>query len=98
MEEYGVRNYNYLDSKPYFASWEIDIFMVFATFFGLALMITNSFLSFSVITGTGILSAYIYAKIKKSKIKGFFWHLLYAFGIKQPITLPPSYMRIFVGA
>jgi len=98
MEDGYVKNYEFLDSKPMFMSWEIDTFLVFTTFFGLALMITNSFLPFSILVGTGIIAAAFYEKIKNSRVKGFFWHVLYAIGLKQPKTLPPSYMKIFFGA
>ena len=98
FEDVYIKNYEFLDSKPYFASWEIDTFIIFSTFFGLALMLTNSFFPFITIFALGLISAAVYDKIKNSKVKGFFWHILYAVGIKQPKILPPSYMRIFVGA
>jgi len=97
MEDGRVKNYEFLDSKPYFASWEMDVFLVFATFFGLALMTTNSFLAFSILVGIGILSAYFYSKIKKAKVKGFFFHIIYMLGIKKPKSLPPSFIRAFFG-
>jgi len=93
-----IKNLEFIDSKPYFASWEVDTFIVFSTFFGLAIMLTNSFLPFSIITGLGLLSAWAYDKIKNSKIKGYFWHILYALGLKKTYYLPPSYMRYFLGA
>ena len=93
-----VKNLEYIDSKPYFASWEIDIFLVFSTFFGLGLMLANSFFTLDFFIGTGMLSAYFYNKIKNSRVKGFFWHLLYTIGLKKTKTLPPSYMRFFLGA
>ena len=98
LNEIYVKNYEFLDSKPYFASWEMDTFIVFATFFGLALMLTSSFLPFAVLVGTGILSAWFYDKIKNSRVKGFFWHILYTIGVKKTKTFPPSYMRYFLGA
>jgi len=97
FEDVYIKNYEFLDSKPYFASWEMDTFIVFSSFFGLALMLTNSLLSFIIIFGLGIISAVGYDKIKNSRVKGFFWHILYIIGLKQPKTLPPSYMRVFVG-
>ena len=97
FEDVYIKNYEFLDSKPYFASWEMDTFIVFSTFFGLALMFANGFLTFAIMVGTGLISATIYDKIKNSKVKGFFWHILYVIGAKQPKTLPPSYMRVFVG-
>jgi len=98
MEDGRVKNFQFLDSKPYFASWEIDVFLVFATFFGLALMTTSSFLPFSILVGTGTLAAYLYGKIKKAKVKGYFFHIMYMLGFLKPKTLPPSYMRAFFGA
>jgi len=97
FEDVYIKNYEFLDSKPYFASWEMDTFIVFSTFFGLALMLTNDLLPFIIMFATGLVSAVVYDKIKNSKAKGFFWHILYVIGIKQPKTLPPSYMRVFVG-
>lgn len=98
MSDVYVKNFEFIDSKPYFASWEIDTFLVFSTFFGFAIMVTNSFLPFTFLVGTGILSAWAYDKIKNSKAKGFFWHLLYTIGITKTKILPPSYMRYFLGA
>jgi len=98
FDDIYIKNYEFLDSKPYFLSWEIDTFIIFSTFFGLALMLTNSFLPFSILVATGILAAIFYDKIKNSKIKGFFWHILYILGINNPKTLPPSYMKYFLGA
>jgi conjugal transfer pilus assembly protein TraL len=98
MDDYYVKNYEFLDSKPMFMSWEIDTFLVFSTFFGFAIMTTNSLLPFSLLVATGATSASLYEKIKNSKVKGFFWHILYTIGLKQPKTLPPSYMKIFYGA
>jgi type IV conjugative transfer system protein TraL len=97
FEDIYVKNYEFIDSKPYFLSWEMDTFIVFSTFFGLALMVTDSFLPFSILVAAGVLSAIVYDKIKNAKIKGYFWHILYLIGLNQPKTLPPSYMRIFVG-
>ncbi|TLE13543.1 type IV conjugative transfer system protein TraL, partial [Helicobacter apodemus] len=34
---------------------------------------------------------------KKSKVRGFFKHILYMVGIKKTKTFPPSYMRYFLG-
>lgn len=97
FDDVYIKNYEFIDSKPYFLSWEIDTFIVFATFFGLALMLTKTFLAFTFILTIGIVSAITYDKIKNSKIKGYFWHIVYVIGLKQPKTLPPSYMRIFIG-
>jgi len=97
FDDVYVKNYEFLDSKPYFASVEIDVFIVFSTFLGLGLMLTNSPLPFLTFFISGIVFAGIYNKIKNSKAKGFFWQLIYLIGLKQPKTLPPSYMRIFVG-
>ena len=97
FEDVYIKNYEFLDSKPYFASWEMDTFIVFSSFFGLGLMLTNSLFPFITMFSLGIISAVAYDKIKNSKVKGFFWHILYVIGVKQPKTLPPSYMRVFVG-
>jgi len=97
FDDVYVKNYEFLDSKPYFLSWEVDTFIIFSTFFGLALMLTKDFIPFMIFFAAGILSAVTYDKIKNSKVKGFFWHILYTIGLKQPKTLPPSYMRVFVG-
>jgi len=98
IDDFYVKNFKFLDSKPYFASWEMDTFIVFSTFFGFALMLTTSLLPFSIIVGLGILSAWGYNQIKNSRVKGYFWHILYALGIKRTKYLPPSYMRYFLGA
>ncbi len=99
MEDYRVKNYEFLDSKPYFASWEIDVFIVFVTFFGLAFLTpTGSFLPFVILSVIGLIAAYSYSKIKHSKVKGYFFHILYSLGILKTKTLPPSYMRVFFGA
>ncbi|WP_187648659.1 type IV conjugative transfer system protein TraL [Nitrosophilus labii] len=88
----------YIDTKPMFGNWEIDTLVVFSIFIGIAIMFTKGFIPFSTFFGLGVLTATLYEKIKKSKIKGFFLHILYMLGIRQPKTLPPSYMRIFTGA
>ena len=91
------KNYKFLDSKPMFLSWEIDTFMIFAVSFGFALLFTNQFIHFAIVTGMGIIFAGLYEKVKNSSVKGFFWHIAYMLGIKQPKTLLPSYKRYFVG-
>lgn len=88
----------FIDTKPMFGNWEIDTLMVFSVFVGIAILFTNELLSFSVMFATGIGAAKIFEKIKHSRIKGFFLHILYMLGIREPKTLPPSYMRYFVGA
>lgn len=88
----------FIDTKPMFGNWEVDTLMVFSVFIGIAIMLTNGFIPFLTFFGAGVLSATLYEKIKKSKIKGFFLHILYMLGIRQPKTLPPSYMRYYVGA
>ncbi|MCR6591885.1 putative sex pilus assembly [Campylobacter insulaenigrae] len=88
----------YIDAKPMFGDWEVDTLAVFSTCFFLGLFFTKNFLSFSVFFLIGVLSSIAFEKIKKSKTKGFFSHILYMIGIKQPKTLIPSHMRYFVGA
>ena len=88
----------FIDTKPMFGNWEVDTLMVFSVFVGIAIMFTKGFIPFATFFGTGVLAATLYEKIKKSKIKGFFLHILYMLGIRQPKTLPPSYMRYFIGA
>jgi len=92
------KNYQFTDSKPYFLSWEVDTFMIFAGGFGLALMVTKGFVNFSIIVGSSILLAGFYDKMKNNHTKGYFWHLVYMLGFKKTKTLPPSYMRFFIGA
>jgi type IV conjugative transfer system protein TraL len=91
------KNYEFIDSKPYFLSWEIDTFIVFTTFFGLALMLTKTFFAFSFLVASGVFAAGFYDKMKNSKIKGYFWHIIYSIGLRQPKSLPKSYMRTFIG-
>ena len=83
----------FIDTKPMFGNWEVDTLMVFSVFVGIAIMFTKGFIPFATFFGTGVLAATLYAKIK-----GFFLHILYMLGIRQPKTLPPSYMRYFIGA
>ncbi|EAI4828416.1 type IV conjugative transfer system protein TraL [Campylobacter lari] len=88
----------YIDTKPMFGDWEVDTLVVFSTWFFLGVIFTKGFLAFSVFFLLGVLSAIAFEKIKKAKTKGFFFHILYMIGAKQPKTLMPSYMRYFVGA
>ena len=97
-DDFYVKNLEFIDSKPYFASWEIDTFVVFSTFFALGLMLTNSFFALDIFIVLGVLSAWAYDKIKTSRVRGFFWHIIYTLGLKQTKKLPPSYMRNFLGA
>lgn len=96
-DEYVEIN-RFIDTKPMFGNWEVDTLMIFSVFTGMAIMLTKGFLPFTTFFGTGLLAAALYEKIKKSKIKGFFLHLLYMLGIRQPQTWPPSYMRYYLGA
>ena len=91
------KNYKFLDAKPMFLSWEMDTFAIFAGGFGFAILFTNQFLHMAIITGLSILLAAAYEKIKNSSVKGFFWHIAYMIGFKQPQSLLPSYKRYFVG-
>jgi len=88
----------FIDTKPMFGNWEVDTLLVFTVCIGIAIMFTKGFFPFATFFGTGVLAATLYEKIKKSKIKGFFLHILYMLGIRQPKSLPPSYMRYFLGA
>lgn len=88
----------FIDTKPMFGNWEIDTLAIFSVFLGVAIMFTKGFIPFAVVFGVGALAASVYERMKKSKIKGYFLHILYMLGIRQPKTLPPSYMRYFVGA
>lgn len=88
----------FIDTKPMFGNWEVDTLMVFCIFFAVAIMFGKGAIAFSVFFMIGVIAAKYYEKLKKSKVKGFFFHLLYMLGLRQPKTLPPSYMRYFLGA
>ncbi|MBT0825375.1 type IV conjugative transfer system protein TraL [Campylobacter sp. IFREMER_LSEM_CL1904] len=88
----------YIDTKPMFGDWEVDVLMVFSVWFALGIIFEKGFLVFSVFFLFGVLNAIAFEKIKKAKTKGYFFHILYMTGIKQPKSLMPSYMRYFVGA
>jgi len=93
-----VEIFKFVDTKPMFGNWEVDTLIVFSVFVGIAILFTKGFLPFAIIFAAGVVAATVYEKIKKSKIRGFFLHILYALGIRQPKTLPPSFMRYFIGA
>lgn len=88
----------YIDTKPMFGNWEIDTLIIFSIFVMLAILFTKSFIPFMLIFALGIVVSTTYEKIKQSRVKGFFLHILYMIGIRNPKTLPPSYMRYFLGA
>ncbi|EAL7290073.1 type IV conjugative transfer system protein TraL, partial [Campylobacter jejuni] len=54
--------------------------------------------AYGIIITFGVVAAKYYEKLKKSRVKGFFFHIIYMLGLRQPKTLPPSYMRYFLGA
>lgn len=88
----------FIDTKPMFGNWEIDTLIVFSAFVAIAILFTKGAISFGIFFVLGIVCSKLYEKLKKSRIKGFFLHLLYMTGIRQPKKMPPSYMRYFVGA
>jgi len=88
----------FIDTRPMFGNWEIDTLMIFSLFIGIAIIFGKGLIPFMTFFGLGVMSAIFYEKLKKSKIKGFFLHVLYMLGIREPKTLPPSYMRYYIGA
>lgn len=88
----------FIDTKPMFGNWEIDTLIVFSVFIAIAIMFTKGAIPFATFFLLGILAAKYYEKLKKSRVKGFFFHIIYMLGLRQPKTLPPSYMRHFLGA
>ncbi|EGK7562045.1 type IV conjugative transfer system protein TraL [Campylobacter coli] len=88
----------FVDTKPMFGNWEIDTLIVFSVFIAIAIMFTKGAVAFGVFFALGVIAAKYYEKLKKSKVKGFFFHIIYMLGLRQPKTLPPSYMRYFLGA
>lgn len=88
----------FIDTKPMFGNWEIDTLLVFCVFIAIGLMFTKGIFANGVFVALGVIAAKYYEKLKKSRVKGFFSHVMYMLGLRQPKTLPPSYMRYFLGA
>lgn len=88
----------FIDIKHMFGNWEIDTLIVFSAFLVIAILFTKGFVAFSVFFALGVLAAKYYEQLKNSKVKGFFFHIIYMLGLRKPKTLPPSHMRHFLGA
>lgn len=88
----------YIDTKPMFGNWEVDVIVVAISFLAIGVIVANDFLTISIFIALGLIAGTYYNKAKQSRVKGFFFHLLYMLGLRQPKTLPPSYMRYFLGA
>ncbi|HEB7570627.1 type IV conjugative transfer system protein TraL [Campylobacter coli] len=88
----------FIDTKPMFGNWEMDTLIVFCVFIAIAIMFAKGLLAMSIVLAFGVMATRYYEKIKKSRVKGFFFHIIYMLGLRKPKTLPPSYMRHFLGA
>ena len=78
-------------------NWEMDIIVVFFVFAYIGFFIPQSFMATIIILMIGIGITTLINRLKKGKVKGFFFHILYMMGIKKTKTFPPSYMRYFLG-
>ncbi len=87
----------FIDQLPMVGNWEMDIIIVFFVFAYIGFFIPESFTATIVILALGMLITSLTNKLKKSKVRGFFKHILYMVGIKKTKTFPPSYMRYFLG-
>ncbi len=88
----------FIDTKPMFGDWEIDVLLAFCICMVATFMLTKGMIAMAIGVALSVAVAKFYEKMKKSKIKGFFFHLLYMLGFRIPKTMPPSYMRHFLGA
>ncbi|AXL29205.1 type IV conjugative transfer system protein TraL [Campylobacter jejuni] len=88
----------FIDTKPMFGNWEVDTLAIFSIFIAIAIMFARGAIAFGIFFVLGVVTAKYYEKLKKSRVKGFFFHIIYMLGLRQPKTLPPSYMRYFLGA
>lgn len=88
----------FIDTKPMFGNWEVDTLAIFSIFIAIAIMFARGAIAFGIFFALGVVAAKYYEKLKKSRVKGFFFHIIYMLGLRQPKTLPPSHMRYFLGA
>ncbi|HID0230863.1 TPA: type IV conjugative transfer system protein TraL [Campylobacter jejuni] len=88
----------FIDTKPMFGNWEVDTLAIFCIFIATAIMFAKGLVAYGIIITFGVVAVKYYEKLKKSRVKGFFFHIIYMLGLRQPKTLPPSYMRYFLGA
>mgnify|MGYP004556414369 FL=1 len=93
-----VQMNKFIDTKPMFGNWEVDTLIVFSVFVAIAILFTKSAITFGIFFALGVICSKLYEKLKKARIKGFFLHILYMLGVRQPKKMPPSYMRYFLGA
>ena len=87
----------FTDQLPMVGNWEMDIIVVFFVFAYIGFFIPQSFMATIIILMIGIGITTLINRLKKGKVKGFFFHILYMMGIKKTKTFPPSYMRYFLG-
>jgi conjugal transfer pilus assembly protein TraL len=82
-----------LDAMPIIIFLEADEFVIFIIFVFLGMLLHYTF--------TAIFAAVIflvtYHRIKKTRHKGFIFHLLYKAGLLSPKKLPPYHMKEFGG-
>ena len=87
----------YIDQKPMVGNWEMDTIVVFFVFCYVGFFFPQSFIASVVIVCLGAFATSMFNKMKNGRVKGFFLHILYMFGLRKSKSLPPSYMRHFIG-
>jgi conjugal transfer pilus assembly protein TraL len=86
----------YIEALPFFMMWEADIILVWACFFGLGFMFLTG-IKMLVAVAAGFFFASLYGKHKRKSQKGFFFHIVYALGLRKTKKILPSHARIFHG-
>jgi len=85
----------YIDSLPMFLNWEMDVIIIFLGGFGTWLVIGGTFGIICFLTS--LIIAYFKSKLKTTKYKNYFFHLLYSLGFVDTKNLPKSHEKYFVG-
>jgi len=82
----------HIDDPPQIFFWEVDEFVVFGSCFTLGIMSGTP----TVMILTGIVLAYLLARVKAGRSDGFFLHILYWYAGLPLKGCPPSYHRTFI--
>ena len=96
MAQVRLRFPQYLSQPAKVLWWDMDVFMIFAVFFMLALILGfRSATAFVICVSLAVLVPYFYSKIKKKYPRGFFRYILYMLGLVRLKRYPDFFIDFF---
>jgi len=91
-----VRFPQYLSRPPKVLWWDMDVFLIFAVLFVLAMLLGFESLTGFIIGGVlAVLAPYTYDHIKKKYPRGFLKYLMYILGLMKLDGYPDAFIQRF---